>query len=911
MGKADGVNGVPTHILMIEDNPGDARILRELLAEAAPGRFKLTHVDRLATGITSLREDGTDLVLLDLSLPDSHGFATLFAMHKAAKNIPIVVMTGVEDESLGLQLIQQGAQDYLVKGQVTGPLLQRSLRYALERARMANELRQKTTLLQSVLDSMADGVVMANDAGAFQLWNPAAERIVGTAPSDVGTDEWSTHFGLFLPNTISPYPAEELPLVRAMRGESVNDVLLFLTNTYCPSGAWLSVNARPLRDESGRIRGGVAVFRDVTERKRAEEAFLASEARFSAIMDHSPSLIFLKDTEGRYLQANRKFADTFHLNGKEIIGRTDDELFPAEQAAAFRANDRQVFDTGLPTEFEEIAVHDDGLHTSIVVKFPLFTPQGQCYALCGMTTDITERKRAEEALLESEGRLRSIVQSTGDAIILMDTEGQVAFWNNGAEKTFGYTAKEMVGQPMTRIIPERFREAHQRGVQRVAAAGKLTVQASMFELVGLRKDGTEFPLEFSLAAWTAKSTLFITGIIRDISERVKAEEALRASEARFKAIMDYSPSMIFIKDAKGRYLQVNRRTEKTLLLTGTDIVGKTDDELFPLEQASAFQAHDRQVLETGVAMEFEETAILDNEPRTYIVVKFPLFSPQGTCYGLCGMTTDITERKRAEETLHRSEELLRSVINNATAAIYAKQADGRYLMVNSRFEQLFHFTSDQVCGKTDHDIFPKEMADMFRTNDRWVLTNGRPLETEEYVRHADGLHTYLSVKVPIRDQAGHVSAMCGISTDITERKRAEEERQRLTRERLLLLDSTGDGIYGIDPEGRCTFINKAGAKMLGYEPDEVRGKHIHRLIHHSLPDRSPYPITQCHIYEVLHSGQGCHIDDEVLWRKDGTAFPADYSSSPILEQNRITGAVVTFIDITVRKRLEQERSQRA
>ncbi|MBI4000997.1 MAG: response regulator, partial [Nitrospira defluvii] len=96
MGKADGVNGVPTHILLIEDNPGDARILRELLAETDPGRFKLTHVDRLAKGITSVQEGGIEIVLLDLSLPDSQGFDTLIAIHKVSMGIPIVVMTGLE-----------------------------------------------------------------------------------------------------------------------------------------------------------------------------------------------------------------------------------------------------------------------------------------------------------------------------------------------------------------------------------------------------------------------------------------------------------------------------------------------------------------------------------------------------------------------------------------------------------------------------------------------------------------------------------------------------------------------------------------------------------------------------------------------------------------------------------------------
>src|SRR5688572_30272256 len=123
MEKDEGMNGARTHILLVEDNPGDARILRELLAEGNADRFTLTHVDRLDTGIRCLYQSDIDIILLDLSLPDSQGAETLARMHAAAKGIPIVLMTGVEDEELGLRLIQAGAHDYLVKGQVTAPLL--------------------------------------------------------------------------------------------------------------------------------------------------------------------------------------------------------------------------------------------------------------------------------------------------------------------------------------------------------------------------------------------------------------------------------------------------------------------------------------------------------------------------------------------------------------------------------------------------------------------------------------------------------------------------------------------------------------------------------------------------------------------------------------------------------------------
>ena len=776
------MNGAPTRIMLIEDNPGDARILRELLAERNAHRFTLVHVDRLDTGVRCLDQSAVDIILLDLSLPDSQGAETLTRMHAAAKGIPIVLMTGLEDEELGLRLIQAGAHDYLVKGQVTAPLLTRALSYAVERTRLERELREKTRLLESVLHSMADGVVMADETGTFQVWNPAAERIMGTGPASVGIGGWSKHYGLYLLDKVTPYPPRDLPLARAIRGESVTNVLVWLCGPAHPDGAWLSVNARPLRDETGRLKGGVAVFRDITGAKRTDEALRESQERYRLLVTKANDIIYRTDAMGRFTFVNPVATRIMKYSEQELLGRRFSELVhPDHRKTAEWFYSRQFLRQQASTYYEFPALAKDGSEVWIGQNVQVLLEQDRVVGFQAVARDITERKRAEEARQESEDRLRSIVQSTGDAIILMDTQGRVAFWNSGAERTFGYKAEDILGQPVTRIIPQRFHEAHQRGVERVAAAGRLTVQATMFELTGIRKDGTEFPLEFSLAAWTAKSKLFITGIIRDISERKQAEWALRESEERFRTIMDNSPALIFIKDIHGRYLQVNRRFETIFHLSNRQLIGKTDEEVFPPEQALAYRSNDRKILETGTAMEFEETAFHDDGPHTSLVVKFPLLNAQGHCY-----------------------------------------------------------------------------------------------------------------------------ALCGIATDITDRKHADEERQRLAKDRLLLLESTGEGIYGIDQHGRCTFINTAAARMLGYTLDEMLGMDMHAMFHHSFEGGAAYPRECCPIQKTLTSGKGYQIDDEVYWRSDGTSFPVAYSSFPVLEQERIIGAVVVFLDISERKQAEAQ-----
>jgi PAS domain S-box-containing protein len=169
---------------------------------------------------------------------------------------------------------------------------------------------------------------------------------------------------------------------------------------------------------------------------------------------------------------------------------------------------------------------------------------------------------------------------------------------------------------------------------------------------------------------------------------------------------------------------------------------------------------------------------------------------------------------------------------------------------------------------------------------------------------------------PVRDDRGAITGSVHLFAEITERKRGEEERARLLEERArlldhrrLLLESTGEGIVGEDVDGRCTFANAAAGRMLGYDPAELVGQHLHALVHHSHADGAPYPEAECPIARAVRSGRGCRVDSEVLWRRGGSSFAAEYSCHPVREGDAIRGAVVTFTDITERKRLEQHLRQ--
>ena len=146
--------------------------------------------------------------------------------------------------------------------------------------------------------------------------------------------------------------------------------------------------------------------------------------------------------------------------------------------------------------------------------------------ILAIARDITERKRSEEALRESEERFRSVAQSANDAIISANSSGNIIFWNKAAQEMFGYTGEEVLGQPLTILMPERYRDAYQKGMGRLRLTGESRFVGKITELTGLRKDGSEFPFEISLASWKVGEEAFYTSIIRDISERKQMEQAL-------------------------------------------------------------------------------------------------------------------------------------------------------------------------------------------------------------------------------------------------------------------------------------------------------------------------------------------------------------------------------------------------
>jgi PAS domain S-box-containing protein len=258
-----------------------------------------------------------------------------------------------------------------------------------------------------------------------------------------------------------------------------------------------------------------------------------------------------------------------------------------------------------------------------------------------------------------------------------------------------------------------------------------------------------------------------------IEALLRSEQRLKETNGFLSDLIEHSAAVIFVKDRDGHYELVNRRWEEETGIGREQALGKTDPQLFPGPVGELFRAHDRRVVESGQPLELEESAGEGPAGRTFVSVKFPVRSGDGHIRGVCGIATDITARKQAEEALRRSETHLRTLVNTLPDLVWLKDPQGVYLSCNARFEALFGAAEDAICGRTDYDFVSRELADFFRQHDLAALAAGGPCVNEEELTFvADGHREILeTIKTPMRDADGNVIGVLGIARDITERRR--------------------------------------------------------------------------------------------------------------------------------------------
>ena len=743
------------------------------------------------------------------------------------------------------------------------------------------ELRERERRFRDLAESVPQVIFEMDETRRITFANRQAFEIFGYDEEDLsrGIDA----FSLFVPEEL---PAMAENLRRMARGEASTGNEYTAVRKDGTSFPVIIHVARILSE--GRLVGFRGMIVDITERKKAEQELRESRQFFQDIADRIPGVIY------------QFYAKPGGEMGLSYIGRTAKEIFgietdtsrPFEQFLEGLSPDcREAF---LDSIREAVAKEQDWQFEGDFIK-----PTGEVMSFAGMSRpsrvgdtlrfngvllDITSRKRAEEQLKESERKFRDIAELMPQVIFEIDTKGSVIFVNKQAFEFFGYREDDLPEgfNCFEHIAPEDLPRA-MANLQKVAEGGPAVGN----QYTGVKKDGTRFPIIIYVTRIMKEGELTgYRGIIIDISERTRAEEALKQGEKRLRQIIDLVPHFIFAKDIDGRFILANKAVADNYGTTVEGLIGRVDASFSPSdEEVRHFRNDDLDVMIAGRRKYIPDEPITDarGNVRYLETIKIP-FTFSGTeTPAVLGVSVDITERKEAERAIARSEQELRTIV--AASPIGIGRIRNRVIeWVNEAMCSITGYAIDELT-RTSARILYEEGSEFERVGE--VLYRDFQGETK-WVRK-DG--QVLNVLVQLSPMEG--GAYIFTATDITRLKRAESTL-KFTQ---FSVDNAADSVYWIDSTGSIAYVNDSACLSTGYERHELLSMKINEIdMEHLIPDWSQY------WRQIVRRGSDQF--ESTQRRKDGTTFPVEVSVS-YLPYDEFEYVCAFSRDITERRKAEE------
>lgn len=569
--------------------------------------------------------------------------------------VPLKTAKGV----IGVLGLQSYSEDTAYTQQDLGLMMvvSENIALAIEHKRAEEMVRQNEQRLLSLFRAAPTGIGMAVDRVLLQVNERFCEMTGYSEEELIGRSARTL------------YPSdEEFEYVGREKYAQIRDrgTGTVETSLQCKDGRTIDVllSSTPL-DPDDLSKGVTFTALDISERKAAEEALRVSERKFSSAFRASPtSIVIVSLVDFRLVEVNESFERLTGVTREEAIGKTAVELGIEDPDQLARlAPLAEVLRKGegirdVEAKYTSIA----GEELFIELSAELVEVADEPCALV-VSHDITERRRAQESLRERDVRFRSLVQSTPDAVVVADGEARIVSFNDAAAKIFGYLESEVIGQPLTLLMPERYRDIHRSAHQRFASGNAGRTLQGPVEVPGLRKDGTEFPLEISVTTWSAEGQSYFAGIMRDISERKEAEEELRKKEAQQSVVLNSLPMAFYIARPSGDFggTWVSHQIGDLAGFSSEEFMadmGLWAANLHPDDKERVLQAFEEMPGEDSIAIEYRWQHA-DGHYLWILDHGVLLRDERGELREIIGTWLDITERKRAEEELQEKDALLR------------------------------------------------------------------------------------------------------------------------------------------------------------------------------------------------------------------------------------------------------------
>ena len=778
-----------------------------------------------------------------------------------------------------------------IEGRLTGCVV--SYRDITDRKDMEERLRESEERFRSIAERSFDAIATVDMKGTITYASPSVGKVLGYPQSEVMGKSFLEYFS---PAKLSD--ATQL-FTDLMQGKNLEGLQLGLSKTD-GTMATVEINASPII-MNGEVTGIQAVFRDITQRKKIEEALRASEERFRGITERSFDIIATIDSNGLITYISPSVERIIGYAAEEVTGKPFQDFFTTSNVSDVI----KVFTEALQGKSGEGLVfgvtRKDGTQALVEVNVSPITKNGEIVGIQGVARDITERKKMEDALRESEEKLRHTLESSPDAIILTDLAGNVIDCNQAALDMYGFSTKEeAVGKAGFQFISAKDYEKAIESMKTILEKGS----ARNIEYTLLTKDGKEFLVDVSASVIRDASgePKYIVAITRDITQRKKMEEALRESEEKHRLLFENVNDVVFAYDHEFTILSVSPSVEKTLGYKPEELVGRKFQELSLLAPESLETAMDNalHVLEgESISPSVYEFVKKDGTKGFGEITSSPLMR-EGKVVGVIAVARDITERKQMEEKIRESEERLRQLIEFAPDAIYMNDSNGLFLGGNKQAEIMLGYKKEELIGKNmlEAGILPEEYAPKAVELVQKTMDGQKTGPDEMELIRKDGTRIWVEISsMPVK--RGDRIEVLGIARDITNRKRIENALRESEEKIRNILQSSPDAIAVTDLDGTMVDCNQEALRLAGVSTkEELLGKNTFDLISPKEYEKSMKNM------EILLE-QGTVRDFEfTLIAKDGREFPAEVSMSLMRDS---TGEpkyfVATIRNITERKEM--------
>jgi PAS domain S-box-containing protein len=530
------------------------------------------------------------------------------------------------------------------------------------------------------------------------------------------------------------------------------------------------------------------------ELRRAQrnlEAQQQSQRLLQNIIDHMPAALFIRDLHGRLLLANQHTANDLGLTPEQMIGRTAAELYPPETIELWEANTQQVIASGQPMRFEEISYHDGHLRFYLAIKFPLYDEQGTLYAICGITTDITERKQIEQALRESEEKFRQLTEHINQVFWMHDEQtGKVLYVSPAYERIWGQSCESLYANPQSIIEPIH---PVDRDIVLQLFCHPVKHEAQDVEYRLLQPDGSvrwlwtrTFPIR------DEQHNLYrLAAITEDITERKQARTSLQASEARLNAFFTAAPAGLALFDRQLRFVKINETAAQINELSIAGHLERSVSEALP-HLADMMVPLLEQVLSSGQPLAniemFGPSRHNPEQQRSSQGSIFPIPGSDSQPEGLGAIFVDNTERKQTEaerDQLIEELQLFKAMVDNAIDGVSVASFEGNIYYANPAWCRLFGVPNDETIWQlTPLDYVAPDEHERLQHEVRPEMEQQGSWEGHIwFLRQNDGAR-WLSQNSSflLKGEQGAAKTIVSFTRDVTAAYEAQQERERLTRE---------------------------------------------------------------------------------------------------------------------------------